>query len=450
MITKNDDFDFEGIKKILAAEKSAIKEINLLFNSLQNSESRQEKETINSQINSLARYIKKENDSIHDALDNLYVEKPKKRAEKVPEIYNKLPVSAVPSSPQESIQKKKIFAQKISKEKVPKNIRLSPLEKLVLKRLKTKAEKKEVEIKQKPKKYINLANRFFQKTSEKLVKSDFFSVIQRDLVKTNIELIPKSYISMMLLSTIIAFIVSLFIFLFFMVFSIKDFPFISLADESFLTRLPKVFWVMIFFPLATFFFIYVYPSLERKSLEGKIDQELPFATIHMATIAGSLIEPSKIFSIIISTKEYPSLQREFTKLINFINVYGYDLVSSLRKVASVTPSKKLADLFNGLATTINSGGDLPNFFNKRSQSLLFDYKLEREKYIKFSETFMDIYISVVIAAPMMLMLILMIMKISGLGLSLTSSMISIIMVLGVSGINIVFLIFLHIKQQKGG
>jgi flagellar protein FlaJ len=192
--------------------------------------------------------------------------------------------------------------------------------------------------------------------------------------------------------------------------------------------------------------MYSYPSLEKKSAESAIDQELPFATIHMAAISGSMIDPSKIFSIMISTKEYPHIEKELVKLMNEINIYGYDLVSALRNIAFNSPSKKLAELFNGLATTINSGGNLPDFFNKRAETLLFEYKLEKEKSNKAAETFMDIYISVVIAAPMILMLLLMMMKISGLGLSLSTSLITLIMVLSVAVVNVVFIVFLHLKK----
>ncbi|MBA7654282.1 hypothetical protein ES703_62159 [subsurface metagenome] len=71
-----------------------------------------------------------------------------------------------------------------------------------------------------------------------------------------------------------------------------------------------------------------------------------------------------------------------------------------------------------------------------------------EKQLKTAETFMDIYISVVIAAPMVLMLVLMMMRISGLGIALSPSMISLVMILVVSLVNIFFLTFLHIKQPK--
>jgi len=192
--------------------------------------------------------------------------------------------------------------------------------------------------------------------------------------------------------------------------------------------------------------MYTYPSMEKSSTESKIEEELPFATIHMSAISGSMIDPSKIFNIIISTNEYPALQKEFTKLINGINLYGYDLVNALRNSAYNTPSRKLSELYNGLATTINSGGYLPEFFDKRSQTLLFENRLEQEKKTKAAETFMDIYISLVVAAPMILMILLMMMKISGLGVAMSTQMITIVMVAAVTMINIVFLTFLQLKK----
>ena len=74
--------------------------------------------------------------------------------------------------------------------------------------------------------------------------------------------------------------------------------------------------------------------------------------------------------------------------------------------------------------------------------------MEREKYTKTAETFMDIYISLVIAAPMILMLLLMMMKVSGLGISISSSAITLLMIFGVTMINIVFLVFLQLKQPS--
>ncbi len=71
----------------------------------------------------------------------------------------------------------------------------------------------------------------------------------------------------------------------------------------------------------------------------------------------------------------------------------------------------------GISITVNSGGDINKFFTKRSQSLLLEYRLEREKYAKGIETLMDIYISIVIAAPMILLLLLIMISVSGIDIA---------------------------------
>ena len=61
--------------------------------------------------------------------------------------------------------------------------------------------------------------------------------------------------------------------------------------------------LLFFTPIITFFGFYSYPSSQRKSLEKEINQELPFVTIYLSAIATSGIEPSKIFEIVVRTKE---------------------------------------------------------------------------------------------------------------------------------------------------
>ena len=276
-----------------------------------------------------------------------------------------------------------------------------------------------------------------------------FRNLRRNLIRANLPYLPKSYVSVILLTTVLAFIIGFFLFIFFIFFSISfSSPFITLIKADFLMRMAKVSWLLVVPPLGSFLLLYLYPSMERKSVENKMDKELPFVAIHLSAISGSMVEPSRMFNILIATHEYPTIEKEFIKILNKINIYGYDLVNALRDSASNCASKRLAELFNGLATTITSGGDLQVFFEKRSQSLLFEYRLAREKYTRSAETFMDIYISVVIAAPMIFMLLFIIIKVGLGGISLSTGTITFLMILGVSLINIVFLSFLYLKGQS--
>lgn len=427
---------FEELKQNISKTKRIIGEINSSFSNIEKAKDRREKKMISSQIDALKNSLKEANNSITETLKKIYLTKP--LSEKKPEVSEE---KEIQKKPEEQSEKRVIKKG----ESAGKN--LGWLEKTSLKRIKQKEEQVTEEKKIKPRVYAKTANKFFYKMSLSLVNKKGFQTLERDLVKANLQYTPVTYISVVLFTTLLSVFAGLLIFLFFLFFNFgAELPIITRATEGIGLRLLKIFWIPIIIPLGTFVMMYIYPSMEKKSIETRVNQELPFATINMAAISGSLIDPSKIFSIILSTKEYPYLRKEFTKLINEINIHGYNFVSALRKEAFNSASKKLSELYGGLATTINSGGDLPQFFDERAKTLLFEHKLEREKYIKTAETFMDIYISVVIAAPMILMLLLMMMKISGLGLGFSTNTITLIMVMGVTLINVFFLVFLHMKK----
>lgn len=433
---------FEGLEKAVSNERKVMKEISGLFGGIGGKKNPEDKMALR-QVDSLKSLLKKENERVLFFLEKISVAVPMSKGLNTG-------VSSGSGDLVRDKNKQDIFDKFIHGGLHSyKNIKLNRFEKETLKRLKKRGETVVRKKEKKPNFYISLSNKLLSEFSAKLIERGMFKSISINLIKSNMEFLPKSYVSVILFTTLVSFVVSVFLYAFFVIFTVQaGFPFITQFQGSLLARILSLTWIPIAVPSITFLFMYMYPSLEKGSIEGKIDQELPFAAINMAAISGSMIDPTKLFEIIISTREYPAMEKEFGKIVNGVNVLGYDLISVLRNSAFTTPSKNLADLFNGIATTINTGGDLPKFFDERAKTLLFEYNLEKEKSTKAAETFMDIYISVVIAAPMILMLLLIIMQVSGLGFSLTTTMITLVMVLGVSLINAVFLAFLHIKQSS--
>ncbi len=445
MISKKEDF-FLDLKKNVSREIKIAKEVGIFLKETEKKENSTNKKEIEIQMNSLKKEFMEAGKSVIETLEKMSPSNPLNPAPGPIFKTEQKTNGEETKNPKEKFNFFSGFSMK------PRNkIKLSEGEKETLKRIKEKEEKEKIiraKVKR-PSVYVRIANKFFTEYSSELIKKWTFKQLQADLVKANMNFLLKSYVSVTLLTTLFSFAFSFFVFVFFMLFNLSaTFPMITLANENLAIRFVKTFWVLIAIPVSTFIFMYSYPSLERDSVGKKIEQELPFATINMAAISGSMIDPTKIFQIIISTGEYTYLEKEFNKLLNSVNVLGQDFISALRNSTFNTASKKLAELFSGLATTINSGGNLPKFFQERAATMLFEYNLEREKATKSAETFMDIYISVVVAAPMILMLLLMMMKISGLGIPLSTGMITLIMILGVAGINMFFLIFLQIKQTN--
>lgn len=295
--------------------------------------------------------------------------------------------------------------------------------------------------------YARLANRFFLPLSDRLLSEGNFKSLNTDLRKGNINVLTPTYVSMMFLTTLLSLAFGVVLFLFFMFFSISLAPpAIVLYEGGIISRLGILFGLLIAPALVTFSALYIYPSSEAKSIARKIDSELPFVVIHMGSIAGSGIEPTQIFKIVGLSKEYPATRSEIRKLLNQLNIYGYDLITALRNVARMTSSQRLSELLNGLSTTVNSGGDLKTFFEKRAETLLLNYRLEREKFTKVAETFMDIYISVVIATPMILLLLLIMISVAQVNVGLDISVLTFLIIGAVALVNVVFLWLLSMKQ----
>lgn len=280
--------------------------------------------------------------------------------------------------------------------------------------------------------YAVFSSKYFIKYSDSLSRK--FDDLGKDLKNANISILLSAYLAMAMMSCVIAFGVGLLFFVLLLIFSLSNWIFFVL---------PFGFVGLV---MAGF---YLYPSSEASSVQKNITYELPFSTIHMAAIAGSNITPIKIFKIIAASPEYPNIGAEMKKVIVQIDYYGYDIVTSLKNVASRSSNKKLSELFSGLATNISSGGALKNYLEKKSESFLVDYRLERQEYSALAGTFMDVYISILIAAPLVLMMMFIVMNVAGLGmggLSITS-----LMMLAIAGIvvtNIVFIIVLNMKQPR--
>jgi len=445
--------DIKAIKENIEHEQDIVKEMSTILghlktvNDLEKSGykiNKEEKKLLEYTLSSLENQLRIINNSLPEIVKelSLFKEAPSKKKTKEKKV-----VSFKYNAPIMHKKEATITVKKSQKSKFIKELSLtdSTIDKLKKKYSFLDIHKREEQYK-KPSTYAKLSNKLFSEVSRKLVKKGYFVNMNRELRKANLPFLSHTYVSMSFLTSLISFFVAFLILIFLLFFT---FPSLATPSESIIIRFLKFFWIPIITPIALFFIMVYYPSAEKKAIARKINQELPFITIHMAAIAGSNIEPTNIFTIIISGKEYPFTRREIKKVLNQINLYGYDLVSALRASAGLTSSEKLSELFSGFATTITSGGDLEAFLSKRADSLIFDFKTESEKATRMAETFMDIYISVVIAAPMILTLLLVMMSISpalSIGLSLQAT--NILMLMAIALINIVFLVFLHLRQTS--
>ena len=441
----------EDLRQNIEIEKSLLKEV-MVFNSqlvsLENLHPYEKRESerglLMKSLSSILEQMRIINNSIPTILDSV---SPYKKLEEKPRKAEGL--IKISYTPKEKTEKISVTIEEKEKEKFLKELSLG-METIKRLRKKTgrKAEEKDFFEFKKPNFYAKLSNRFFLNFSTRLADQGKLKRLNSYLRKANMQFLVTTYFSIVVFSTLMALILGFLVYVFFLFFTFtSNFPFLATAEITLISMLRNLL-IIIALPVITFFSLYYYPYLEEKSLEVRINQELPFVTIHMSAIAGSGIEPTQIFKIIALGEEYPNTRKEFRRIINQVNVYGYDLITALKNSSRETSSRKLSELLNGIATTISSGGSLSEFLDKRAETLLFDYRLERERYTKSAETFMDIYISIVIAAPMIMTLLLVLIAMSGIGLGMSLSQLTLVIILIVGLINILFLVFLHLSQPS--
>ncbi len=424
----------EQLKKNIIAELNMVREINRFYNSY-NSASTEEKKLFEMSINSLIKRIKILNESIPEILKSITL---MKKLESNKENQNLINIP---------LQKEvEVVVSTKGKDDFLKELAISEN---LFKKFKHKQIKADNQVTnfQTVSLYGKIANKMFLPISQKLVDEGSFKSLRLDVKKSNINILSTTYISMLFFSAVISLFIGLFILIFLVFFKINLLEFTLTAQTSdFILRFVKLSWIPIALSSITWLLFYSYPGAEKKTLGKRIEQELPFVVIHMGSISGSGIEPIEIFKIIAESKEYEFTGQEFRKILNQTNVYGYNLSSALRNVSLSTPSQKLAELLNGIGVTINSGGDIQNFFERRAESLLLEYRLEREKATKSAETLMDLYISVAIATPMILLMLLVVISVAKIETGFNANQLTVTIIGVVAVVNILFLSFLHLKQ----
>jgi len=270
---------------------------------------------------------------------------------------------------------------------------------------------------------------------------DIIKPVESTLPKSGIGIPPKNYVSAVVLTTLISYIISLIVF-----------PLLVLTVlklNIFLTTLSIVF--IPFLVAITIFMVGMfYPYQLVLSRKKSIETNLPFAISHMGSIASSGIPPQAVFKLLSEFKEYDVLAEEMQKITRNIEVFGLDPMTALREVAKRTPSDRFKQLLQGLTTTMEGGGDMKTYLKNAGEQSLFTWRMKRQKYLEQLSTYAEFYTGILIASPLFLISLFSIMNMiqPQLGGFEISQLMKISVYLIIPALNLGFLLFLHMTQVE--
>ncbi len=288
----------------------------------------------------------------------------------------------------------------------------------------------------------SIANIFCRALSSSVSKNypDFYEKIRHSLRMSDMKVLARTYMSIVLFSSLLTFIVILAAGVLLNLFLFK---------ATFIGFMASIA-ISIILSVCMFFILYLYPSLIVGGRRRLIKNDLPFAIMHMAAIAGSGAPPVTMFRLLLNSGEYKGLESEIKKIVNYVNLFGYDLSTALKTVAAATPSKRFKDVLSGIAATVESGGSLKSYLNSMAEDTMTTYRLERKKYVESLATYSDLYTGILIAAPLLFIVTLAIINILGgaVGGFSVGTLATFGTYLVIPVLNVGFILFLNIVQPE--
>ena len=213
-------------------------------------------------------------------------------------------------------------------------------------------------------------------------------------------------------------------------------------------------WVMalIFSPvisLMIFGLFMIYPAYLIDNIKRDIEANISYASMHMATIAGTGVPSFMIFEMMGNFPEYGEISKECKRISRNIRFFGYDMMTTLSETAARTPSTSFKDLLWGLVSVIRTGGDSRRFLVEKSRQYLDKQKNVEREYLENLSIMAELYITLFVAGPVLLVIMLTIIgSMSNLGLP-TNTLLSIMIYFLLPVMSIGYMIMLDGSKPVG-
>lgn len=247
--------------------------------------------------------------------------------------------------------------------------------------------------------YRGYATALFGTVADMYEKS--FQGLKETLVKADIKIAYRTYMSVSILTTAIVYIAAA----------------VGIVILSQLLLKPSAImfvYYIIFIPVLTavmcFLMFNFYPSQRVSSRRKSIEVNLPFVLTHMGAIAESGVPPQMIFKLMSQFREYGEISKEMGKIVRNIDMFGIDPLTAIKEVAQKTPSESLRQLLYGFVTTTESGGNIKTYLKNAGTQALFEWRMKRERFLQQLSAYAEFYTGLLIAAPLFMIAIFSVMN----------------------------------------
>jgi len=176
------------------------------------------------------------------------------------------------------------------------------------------------------------------------------------------------------------------------------------------------FGVALLLGTTVFSLLYFLPSLFAMSRRRKMDLELPYVASHMAILAAAGIPPTRMFKLLEDSRTTPEVASDSNEIVRDVEILGKDILTALETERERSPSNVFADVLEGLVATIRSGGNMKNYLLDATRTIMDLRRVATKQLIESLGTFGEIYITLMIVFPLLIIVMFSVMALVGGGL----------------------------------
>ena len=193
------------------------------------------------------------------------------------------------------------------------------------------------------------------------------------------------------------------------VFALIVTQFINIQPASLSILLPVLAGFMLFG--ITFGILQVIPKVRVTNRSSKLVEEIPHFIGYMSTLATSGLTLEGIFKAIAKEETEEDIVKDARFIVRNIDILGMDLISAIKDLIHRTPTGPYSELLEGAVVTVQSGGDLKEYFNATAKVQLEEKKMLMQKTTESLGSVAEIYTILLIVFPLLAVIMLSIMGI---------------------------------------
>jgi flagellar protein FlaJ len=159
-------------------------------------------------------------------------------------------------------------------------------------------------------------------------------------------------------------------------------------------------------------FLY-YPMSVADGIKAKLDKNMVYIINYMSVLAGAGVMTEDVFNSFAENKDTYGIRQSARSIVRDISMLGKDVISAIEAESKRTPSKKYFKLLNGLLGITKSGGDLKNYLEETAKHEQEVRRRELVDIVNKLNMAAEIYITLGIAFPVILVVLLSLMGIFG-------------------------------------